>query len=347
MAEAQIGILCDTFDGMKHLYPLSLLVLSPLIGTAQPVLDYSTNGTLPGDAFVYQAGPWVDPGTAGADQTWDLTGLSTDSIINILFVDPATTPDGASFPSATIAASESGGYTYSEFNATGGYFHGLALTGFTPAVYSDPMQQVVFPATLGTAWTDDFGGTFDILGTTVTRTGTITAEADAYGTLQLPWGTLTDVLRVSGTEAYTDDYGLGTLTYENNYYDYLQAGTRYPIVHIFSTTTSFFGNTTTITGAQWMNGIPTNITTAASGGENLVVRIDASDRAIVVALPEHLIGETVLELLSTTGVVLQQRRIGSTDGRTVRLDAQGSASGVYLVRLTGSRNSAVGRVVLD
>ncbi len=329
---------------MKHIYPLSTLVLLPLIGVAQPVLDFSTNGTVPGDAYVYQAGPWVDPGSAGADQTWDLTGLSTDSVINILFIDPVGTPDEASFPNATIAAEDQGAYSYSEFNASGGYFHGLAPPGFSPIVYSDPMQMAAFPATIGTSWVDDFDAAYDIAGNAVTRTGTITAMADAYGTLLMPGGTLTDVLRVSATETYTDDFGLGSSTFENIYTDFLQAGTHYPIVHIFSITTSFFGNSTTITGAQWMNEVSTQIGSVSDLRDELSVR--AADQAIVVALPRMNEGST-LDLLNATGVVLQTQILGTAQGGVVRFDAHGYASGVYMVRLTSDNSTAVGRVVLE
>lgn len=67
---------------------------------------------------------------AGADQTLDFSSFGSDSVIPINFIDPATTLDAAFFPTATIAAEDTGGvYAYSAFTTSGGEFLGISLPG--------------------------------------------------------------------------------------------------------------------------------------------------------------------------------------------------------------------------
>jgi hypothetical protein len=311
--------------------------------SAQPVLDFNNIGTLPGSAYIYHACPWQDPGGAGADQTWDLSSFTTDSLIYISFIDPATTPDAASFPSATIAAEDTGGvYAYSAFTAAGGEFLGLSLPGQEPIVYSDPMTQVVFPCTFNTTWADDFGGSFTFGGYPVTRTGTVTGTADAYGTLTLPYGDFPDVLRATYVEDY-DDVGFITISTHREYTYYIKAGTHYPLVQIYSFSTTVLGNTTTITGAQWMDAGSTQVQALAvsprldaypvPANEELNVRCDGN-------------GPLSLDLLDVQGRMAVQHIVNGTGPCTVRLDMRSLPAGAYTLRTIRSGSSTTRHVVI-
>ncbi len=60
-----------------------------------------------GDSAILASVPIVpagfNPGPVGPDQHWDFSGLVMDTVSQINFVDPATTPHGASFPGSNIA----------------------------------------------------------------------------------------------------------------------------------------------------------------------------------------------------------------------------------------------------
>ena len=77
-------------------------------------------------------------------------------------------------------------------------------------IYSDPQTQFVYPFTMGTQSTDNFSGTATYTdtasGTTIVynRTGTISIEGDAYGTLTTPSGTFNNVLRMKVLQTITD-----------------------------------------------------------------------------------------------------------------------------------------------
>mgnify|MGYP003394459855 CR=1 FL=1 len=313
------------------------------------MLNFGNTGTIPGDAFVYNACPWVAPGMAGANQTWDLSALTSDSLIMIQFVDPATPPDGASFPSATIAAEDMGFFAYSQFDATGGFFHGMtSQPGDPPIVYSDPMQMAFYPATFGTTWTDDFHAEFLVSGFNIVRDGTLSAECDGYGTLILPWGTLTDVLRCTYVEDYTENSGFTTVFLHREYTHFLQAGTHYPIVHLFSFTTTVFGSVNTISGSQWLVDGSVGMPATAYNQPSINAWADASSNAIQIDLDLGTqTGSASLDLLDASGALLVQRQLGATSGRQRERISTGSlAAGMYLVRVHSGGATASQRVVV-
>src|SRR5690606_25605950 len=82
----------------------TLLTLAIVAGVqAQPVLTFQENAPVPGTSYLLHFGPFVDPGSAGADQTWDMIGLTTDSTMNITLAAPGTVIGNEAFPGATVA----------------------------------------------------------------------------------------------------------------------------------------------------------------------------------------------------------------------------------------------------
>ena len=63
----------------------------------------TTNSPAPGNTYTINYGPYVSPGIPGANQTWNLAALATDSSLAVQFVAPASTPSAAQFPTATVA----------------------------------------------------------------------------------------------------------------------------------------------------------------------------------------------------------------------------------------------------
>lgn len=328
---------------MKHLLPLITLASFSTL-RAQPVLDFSNSGTVVGDAFTYHAGPWADPGTAGANQTWDLSTLTSDSLIFIEFVDPATTPDGASFPAATVAAMDMGFFAYSQFDATGGYLHGMSnVPGEAPIVYSDAMQMTSYPSTIGTTWVDAFHAEFSVMGFPIVRDGSITANADGYGTLILPWGTLNDVLRVTYVEDYAD-VTLATMEYHREYTYFLQAGTHYPIVHLFSFSSTVFGNTTIVTGSQWMVAGSVEVAEAPPPAPQVGAWFDPG-AGVIEVIADGTIGPATVEVLDLSGAIVARHALtGGAGGK--RIPATGLSGGLYLIRLTDASTARTARVVV-
>jgi len=84
--------------------------------------------------------------------------------------------------------------------------------------YSDAENLLQYPVTYNTSYTDNFACT--IMG--YDRHGSVSVVADGYGTLIMPYGTVTNVLRVKASETYADYMsGVAVTNYTSvNYYWY-------------------------------------------------------------------------------------------------------------------------------
>lgn len=184
---------------------LLLGLFGPLFLPAQITLDASDappfGAVLTTTTDTLVAG--LQPGAAGANQTWDFSMLAGQESTTNLVVDPAETPNGADFPEATFAfLGANDFYSYAQVTdvallAIGG---SAALpTGGDPVVLAfDPPQQLLpAPATFGSTFSNNFGFGLLLDGSAinplvdsvrVTSTSSQSAEIDAYGTLMLPDG---------------------------------------------------------------------------------------------------------------------------------------------------------------
>lgn len=216
---------------MKFDYTFILLALATAPALAQPTLDAGNVGPIAGYAYLIQYATYMPPGTAGADRTWDFSSALGTESHTITFVAAGSTPNGSNFPSAAWAQeydAPSGYYTYLDFNASGSYTVGTDLAGFGGTHYSNSRKDIVFPLTYNGSWSDTFSGDLTSFAGTGTINGSISGLADGYGTLILPYGTFTNVLRVY-THTVTEQHivspppgALSTITEDG--YSYFKPG---------------------------------------------------------------------------------------------------------------------------
>jgi len=154
----------------------------------------------------------VDVGSAGANQTWDFTGISFNDPLELTlnFISPGDTPFADDFPTSNLAFS----MPFDEFEFTiVGYNYIQVLSdkvtslGFA-AKLTDPDSSIIIksdedvvplPLTYGDSWTSTSIDTFEMPGfASITITNT-ESSVDAYGTVQLKAGNF-ECLRIR------DDY---------------------------------------------------------------------------------------------------------------------------------------------
>ena len=87
----------------------------------------------------------ISPGNSGANQTWNLSSLTGTATSNTL-VTVGSTPNGSSFPNATIAFKGSNYYAYYKSSATAWQNYGSATT--VVMAYSNPEDFIHFPFTM-------------------------------------------------------------------------------------------------------------------------------------------------------------------------------------------------------
>lgn len=149
--------------------------------------------------------PITGAGASGAGVTWDFSRhtFSTEEF-TLTAQDMANFPEAERFPGATalyVRSLPDGTIFYSFFDHLAGFTeHGeMVAEGererFEP--YLDPITWFTTPITYRGKGSDNFALSSSVQGGESNTTGIISWKADAYGTLKLPNGIYTDVLRVS------------------------------------------------------------------------------------------------------------------------------------------------------
>lgn len=234
---------------MKNIFAL-LTLLGGTLNTllAQPIITSDILFSIGDEAVVHYSETPFNPGPEGAMVSWDFSDLSTSYTINWSSLAPGDTPVQDSFSQATIAfylpPDEPGNSTdnYAFYQQEGNVFNylGSVLIGaasdtsyFTLSGNADELYQ--FPLAFGDNYTDDLAGTNTIkvgnMFFTTDRSGTSTTEVDAYGDLQTPAGTFTNVLRVKRTESIMDDFNGIITSQEIVRYDWMSPDYEYILLH--------------------------------------------------------------------------------------------------------------------
>lgn len=178
---------------------------------AQPTITSNFNPTFGYTAKIVMADTMgVTEGAAGANLVYDFSSLSqVGNEITYDYILPANTPYGSKYPGATLSflsqtTTGGAGFTYLKTSASGYEILGVA-TAEMQLVYSNSQVFAQYPVTYNSTFTDNFAGQgTNTQGFTTHRKGTSTSVADAWGTLKLPQGTFTNVLRIKTTQEIRD-----------------------------------------------------------------------------------------------------------------------------------------------
>ncbi len=173
-----------------------------------------------GDTIIYERANHFgfDPEGEGPvnDKLWDYPDLPATGVERTYsYHDVDATSHGYLFPHATIAESDSdaeGGYVYYEVNDNDWLRWGFAAPdpqlpgGYFWGVYNAGALEFPFPITAGDFFTSSYEGDVSPLGagedSVKIEDGNISISADAQGTLVLPTGTFTNVLRIKIIESF-------------------------------------------------------------------------------------------------------------------------------------------------
>jgi hypothetical protein len=177
---------------------VSLLLLAAS-AQAQPTLTAATNNPVVGDtvALFWCNTSGVAPGPAGAGVTWDFHALTAIDTFYQTVVRCDSTPKCDSFPGSNIAMKQDmpGGTSYSYLFADATIIEnlgGYATTGYYQ-YYTRPAVQAHYPVMYTSSYLDTSIGFVPPINNTMQIDSSI---VDGYGTLILPSGTFTNVLRM-------------------------------------------------------------------------------------------------------------------------------------------------------
>ncbi len=311
---------------------------------AQPNLTLGSQLPVVGQAFAELSSSALPPGNSGPNQTYNFSSAGADPGPGFTYVMPNTAPGASYFPAATACSQSTlPNYTFMQYTGQGAFELGSEFPGSGRIIYTDPMQFLKFPLAFNTSWTDTYQGTRDMMGIVSTITGTLTAIADGYGTLQLPWGVVTDVLRVRLERDETMEV-LGNVTeFEMVFHLYLRSGIAMPVAQRLTNTTTGPGGVVVTESLYYLTEA-----SMAVGLEEVEVTpairlfpVPAHDRLLLSIADGTIAG---VEVNEATGRAVRVPPVPSA-AREVVLDVTGWARGPYVLRVRTTAGRTVVRTV--
>ena len=105
--------------------------------------------------------------------------------------------------------------------------------GYYEENFSDnPRKLLLYPFTYNDSFVDDFNGPVPSSGNDSIRYGTTLVKGDAYGTLILPFGSFSNMLRVKTEATYIDSSVLGVFQrYSEIRYQWFKPGIHFPLLN--------------------------------------------------------------------------------------------------------------------
>jgi len=138
----------------------------------------------------------ITPGSSGPNQTWNyINPVRIDSMV-MNWMLPSGTPNGGQYQESDIASHDT---CYNYFKNSADKFEYLGTNSTTQNTiikYSDFQTFMTYPFTYNSSFIDNFSGKFAVEGDSIYRTGTVNTTADAWGTINLPFGSYNNALRV-------------------------------------------------------------------------------------------------------------------------------------------------------
>ncbi len=204
---------------MKNIYLTFLGLSIALTSIAQPTLISANHAPLVGENQLYYVADSnsVIDNTIGANVTFDYSTLAGYGMSQTnYYVNPATTTYASDFPTATYADTTVGSPVnkrYGQLVSTDSLVNnGMVLDintfGVTIIKYADPEKTMIYPFVYGNSFNDAFSGQFTAVdyNTTTNGSGTVSVNADAWGTLLLPNSvSIPNVLRVVQFDSLVTD----------------------------------------------------------------------------------------------------------------------------------------------
>ncbi len=335
----------------KILLPLLILCVSsglksqPSLGAAMNPVPYENYATLPLDTAS------VQPGTPGANKTWDFSSLVF--IYNPLwdnYQTAASTLYAASFPDANIASwtnTTSGEFTYHKTMPSGWEIHGFA-NNLYEFVYTDVKKVMTYPFTYNTQITDTYGGVAQHSGLTITRSGNLSKKGVAYGGIILPTGNFSDVLLIETRETYTDVYSgdvTETRVYTITEYAWYSTSYRFPLLFKRIEEMSIDGTPQSTLAYARVSTEVSGIESTEFNGKLNIYPVPAADY-INIDVNDFAHDKIIINCYSVDGRHIATLYEGISQGsQSLRIDVSHLTKGVYFIRLESEKGLMTKRFV--
>ncbi len=311
---------------------------------AQPTLTAATNNPTAGQIFTQHQTFYEAPGAAGANITWDFSGILTLQSITNTFLTTSATPYASTFPTANLASNVDDGSTpyfaYYLVNSNNFSIAGMYIPSMAIAIpYSDVENLLQYPITYNTSYTDNFACTL----TGNDRHGHVDVVADGYGTLIMPYGTVTNVLRVKASETYADYIsGVPVANYTSINYYWYKPGIHNNILQI--STLNMNGNLYNQYGL-YIDGTNVGINESTLGQSNFsCYPIPATNKITIEIQQQKHVNESTITICNINGEEIIKQQISLTSNKS-EIDISALSSGVYFVKLVTDKTVEIKKII--
>jgi hypothetical protein len=213
---------------MKKTLRLTIYTLFSVTAFAQgPIISSDLNPS-PGLTYTDNQTTYMAPGSAGANQTWDFSSLTSSGTMT-------SNVSAATNNGANMLLDNGSSQSYYSFTSTEQELKEVIASG-TTITYSNGEKTLQFPLSYNATYSDTFKANFLSNGTyPAVRSGSNTFTVDGYGTLILPNQTVNDVIRIRFQQDYSDTIDIGypyILNYTSDIYIWYKAGFKSPVLSI-------------------------------------------------------------------------------------------------------------------
>ncbi|MEO6305815.1 MAG: T9SS type A sorting domain-containing protein [Bacteroidia bacterium] len=314
--------------------------LSGSMAFAQPTLTDANCNPVAGETFSVVISNSISPGSAGANQSWNLGAMTaTGSGLANTYV-AATTASGSIYPNSNVNYQDALMSLYLKTSTTvlqnyGKFHHAGSNPGKIVTTYSDPIDMLHYPVNFNDTYTDSYVGTrYSTSNTTPSyiRFGTYTVTADGYGTLTIPSGVYTNVMRVHMHSINRDSIAnnsSGSYYMQDEYLWYLP-GTHYPIAGYIN-----------YDGVMHSFYMSSNLTGLKENHSNLfaldLYPSPASD-IINIHFPVSANEKMQLGIYNSLGQELKTIALETTATDDVKISTSDLSNGIYILQVTDKGN---------
>ncbi len=314
---------------------------------AQPVLDSSNYGPVPGVAYMVHMGGQQELPAMGNDIVWDYgEAVFAAEGATVTFDSP-----GGDAPASSTVAEMSDSFLYTYFyrlDATGYKCTGRWHSDMVNASCSGSVLKVPFPFTVGSSVYSPFNCPGVEMGLAFAEQGQVQCDGVGFGTLILPSGSVDSVLLMHRTE-YLNHWTLDwhspvqfNFGYALEQFAFLKAGTRVPLLRIELQ----YDGQDTLYSSMLMQDYTVGIRLVNSRIRAIGLHPNPTTGLFAVEFTDPLSTDSFYSVYDALGKLLFQRPLAK--GQTSEeIDLSRFGKGTYLVRVTSREGVCNERVVVQ
>jgi hypothetical protein len=335
---------------MKKIYFTILSFGLTLASFGQVTLTKAANEPIIGDVEMYQYFDTVAVlnNSTGANQNWNFSALTSNTLTEMTtYTTVASTPNGSSFSSATIAGDDGqGGYTYGKSTTSQYELVGIVDPNIT-LNFTNTAIAAIWPISYGYTNTDPFSGSVASGTMTGTSNGTMTTVASGTGTITLPGGAVYNALQVKTTQKVNISlvFGLITATVVNTSYSYYASSQKFPILTVSYSNAS--GAFTSNTGDVKINS---NVVTGINNlnTENYFSMYpNPSKNDFNIMLQNNNKANCKLEIMNSVGALVKSIDLGNDSEIYSNISISNLSSGMYFVKTTVGDKTSTRKLIVE